>query len=138
MTSMLLISRTLSVGCSVMCGRLFGRRSKCDPVRGGQHLLRLHVRLVDAAHGNRIALDGDGHADQSARVEVLDGIERGRSEEHTSELQSRPHLVCRLLLEKKKNETHQTCLSYPTTTQQTTAGPPCSTAALNADLDIRD
>src|SRR3989442_10796521 len=28
---------------------------------------------------------------------------QGRSEEHTSELQSRPHLVCRLLLEKKKN-----------------------------------
>src|SRR3989442_13037013 len=27
---------------------------------------------------------------------------RRRSEEHTSELQSRPHLVCRLLLEKKK------------------------------------
>src|SRR5690554_8033577 len=27
-----------------------------------------------------------------------------RSEEHTSELQSRPHLVCRLLLEKKKTE----------------------------------
>src|SRR5687768_18615707 len=27
---------------------------------------------------------------------------RGRSEEHTSELQSRLHLVCRLLLEKKK------------------------------------
>src|SRR5436305_7641653 len=27
---------------------------------------------------------------------------RERSEEHTSELQSRPHLVCRLLLEKKK------------------------------------
>src|SRR5258708_23527389 len=35
-----------------------------------------------------------------------------RSEEHTSELQSPDHLVCRLLLEKKKNETptqrHQT------------------------------
>src|SRR5690625_7129521 len=36
----------------------------------------------------------------------------GRSEEHTSELQSRGHLVCRLLLEKKKEvrsgmETHQ-------------------------------
>src|SRR5690625_6456396 len=28
-----------------------------------------------------------------------------RSEEHTSELQSRGHLVCRLLLEKKKNRT---------------------------------
>src|SRR3989442_8320062 len=33
---------------------------------------------------------------------------RGRSEEHTSELQSRPHLVCRLLLEKKKTK-HQEC-----------------------------
>src|SRR3989442_10632122 len=29
-----------------------------------------------------------------------------RSEEHTSELQSRPHLVCRLLLEKKKKAYH--------------------------------
>src|SRR2546429_5253703 len=29
-----------------------------------------------------------------------------RSEEHTSELQSRLHLVCRLLLEKKKNRHH--------------------------------
>src|SRR3989442_8611299 len=32
----------------------------------------------------------------------LDQLAVGRSEEHTSELQSRPHLVCRLLLEKKK------------------------------------
>src|SRR3712207_6854843 len=30
------------------------------------------------------------------------GVWRGRSEEHTSELQSRQYLVCRLLLEKKK------------------------------------
>src|SRR5207253_3437168 len=36
-----------------------------------------------------------------------------RSEEHTSELQSRGHLVCRLLLEKKKNTTKHViyCLS---------------------------
>src|SRR5690554_7541049 len=33
----------------------------------------------------------------------FDSSARLRSEEHTSELQSRPHLVCRLLLEKKKN-----------------------------------
>src|SRR5690625_2628955 len=32
-------------------------------------------------------------------------MSRNRSEEHTSELQSRGHLVCRLLLEKKKHET---------------------------------
>src|SRR2546429_5165875 len=31
-------------------------------------------------------------------------VPRGRSEEHTSELQSRLHLVCRLLLEKKKQK----------------------------------
>src|SRR2546428_7566667 len=35
------------------------------------------------------------------------GIERFRSEEHTSELQSRSDIVCRLLLEKKK--THNRC-----------------------------
>src|SRR5690554_1822930 len=33
-----------------------------------------------------------------------DALESQRSEEHTSELQSRPHLVCRLLLEKKKKK----------------------------------
>src|SRR2546422_3322998 len=48
------------------------------------------------------------------RVEVLVDERIGaelsrhlRSEEHTSELQSRLHLVCRLLLEKKKNKTNQ-------------------------------
>src|SRR2546429_7117702 len=42
-------------------------------------------------------------------VGAVEGAEgRGqRSEEHTSELQSRPHLVCRLLLEKKKHELAQ-------------------------------
>src|SRR3712207_7207246 len=38
-------------------------------------------------------------AEQVGRAAVL----RTRSEEHTSELQSRQYLVCRLLLEKKKN-----------------------------------
>src|SRR3989442_3386205 len=33
-----------------------------------------------------------------------------RSEEHTSELQSRPHLVCRLLLEKKKTKVSRSTL----------------------------
>src|SRR3989449_7246366 len=35
--------------------------------------------------------------------------DKTRSEEHTSELQSRLHLVCRLLLEKKKKTTEHTC-----------------------------
>src|SRR2546422_7301191 len=39
---------------------------------------------------------------------VLVPAPSGRSEEHTSELQSRLHLVCRLLLEKKKTNVHPT------------------------------
>src|SRR3712207_7032340 len=35
-----------------------------------------------------------------------------RSEEHTSELQSRQYLVCRLLLEKKKNKHHKRTLPH--------------------------
>src|SRR2546422_4164122 len=35
---------------------------------------------------------------------AINVVVHGRSEEHTSELQSRLHLVCRLLLEKKKNK----------------------------------
>src|SRR3989442_5576756 len=46
---------------------------------------------------------------------VGEEAERQRSEEHTSELQSRPHLVCRLLLEKKKRHTrHSPKLQFTT------------------------
>src|SRR2546422_1528114 len=40
----------------------------------------------------------------------LGAAARSRSEEHTSELQSRLHLVCRLLLEKKKKQKHDTII----------------------------
>src|SRR2546430_11949853 len=43
-----------------------------------------------------------------------------RSEEHTSELQSQSNLVCRLLLEKKKTNNHNTtCITTQRTTQLT-------------------
>src|SRR2546429_7328441 len=45
-----------------------------------------------------IGVSGEPHWQLSARRQP------GRSEEHTSELQSRLHLVCRLLLEKKKTQ----------------------------------
>src|SRR5437870_11424154 len=43
-------------------------------------------------------------------TKVKDGIYVFRSEEHTSELQSRGHLVCRLLLEKKKRHIISFCM----------------------------
>src|SRR5690625_6763301 len=48
----------------------------------------------DGDHGTEPASDGPDHTAHIAN----------RSEEHTSELQSRGHLVCRLLLEKKKKK----------------------------------
>src|SRR2546422_3900078 len=47
-----------------------------------------------------------------------------RSEEHTSELQSRLHLVCRLLLEKKKKAEARNCRQRHSSQQPTVA--PCS------------
>src|SRR5690625_5588382 len=48
--------------------------------------------------------------DDLLRDALLENLHRTqlRSEEHTSELQSRGHLVCRLLLEKKKKKTYNT------------------------------
>src|SRR3989442_9330315 len=52
-----------------------------------------------------ISAEQDGQDQGARRDELEEPVARVlgiRSEEHTSELQSRPHLVCRLLLEKKK------------------------------------
>src|SRR3712207_8968082 len=49
--------------------------------------------------------------DRHERVQREGLVRReGRSEEHTSELQSRQYLVCRLLLEKKKKKQQSKCL----------------------------
>src|SRR3712207_7481271 len=45
-------------------------------------------------------------AEVRAEAEARDVALLARSEEHTSELQSRQYLVCRLLLEKKKNKSN--------------------------------
>src|SRR3712207_7727938 len=50
--------------------------------------------------GDKVIRLGSGPAE----VAKFDKRTRDRSEEHTSELQSRQYLVCRLLLEKKKNK----------------------------------
>src|SRR5690349_24258798 len=48
---------------------------------------------------------GRGNIDPNRHQHLHRHDDGGRSEEHTSELQSRRDLVCRLLLEKKKNKT---------------------------------
>src|SRR5690554_303676 len=45
--------------------------------------------------------------EKTAQLKTQEQNLKDRSEEHTSELQSRPHLVCRLLLEKKKKKKDQ-------------------------------
>src|SRR3712207_8539547 len=62
---------------------------RVTPALGARHAAR-------QGRAGRLALEGGA----DARVEPH---RRERSEEHTSELQSRQYLVCRLLLEKKKN-----------------------------------
>src|SRR2546429_2742259 len=59
------------------------------------------ISAVDGARQAITELDGLGHGSVLGGASTTPGL---RSEEHTSELQSRLHLVCRLLLEKKKRK----------------------------------
>src|SRR2546427_4030493 len=65
-------------------------------------------RAADRRRGRRHP--PPAHADGSAAQRR--GDHRGRSEEHTSELQSQSNLVCRLLLEKKKKKTSKDQHTY--------------------------
>src|SRR3712207_8705170 len=83
-------------------------------------LFRSHTQLARAVAGEKVALDHAVAHDVARRGRHAFVVERSaahpaenerilahadvlrRSEEHTSELQSRQYLVCRLLLEKKK------------------------------------
>src|SRR3712207_7038635 len=63
------------------------------------------VCQVAAAGGRRVfAITRPGDTEKQRFARRLGAEWAGRSEEHTSELQSRQYLVCRLLLEKKKNK----------------------------------
>src|SRR5438552_4812960 len=68
------------------------------PTRRSSDLVRARPRA--APHSpERVRVGHPGEPRHDRR-----GVRHGRSEEHTSELQSPDHLVCRLLLEKKKIE----------------------------------
>src|SRR3712207_7001814 len=70
--------------------------------------LLIHIPFVRSAI-SRWTLAGSTSIRDRGRVRYKPeqtAYNRTRSEEHTSELQSRQYLVCRLLLEKKKNKLH--------------------------------
>src|SRR3989449_6989497 len=116
-----LAARQVVVGFNHRFGR--GARGDADLLRdlGGRLGFSVDVvepLMVDGAPVSSTAIRaalGRGDLEAAARMlgrpytlpgKVVAGAGRGRtlrSEEHTSELQSRLHLVCRLLLEKKKN-----------------------------------
>src|SRR5205823_6823858 len=106
-------------GATVYCtGRSTrGKRTEKSPVRrlpseyylGRPETIEETAELVTARGGKGIAVVTD-HL-EAQQVEAL--LTRIRKEEHTSELQSLAYLVCRLLLEKKKNTTYiRTTINY--------------------------
>src|SRR2546429_7846131 len=67
-----------------------------------RRMYRLQSSLATGGtRGNHFDVRSDRHAGKGG------ALPETRSEEHTSELQSRLHLVCRLLLEKKKQSLHR-------------------------------
>src|SRR5205809_1240819 len=69
------------------------------------------IRRVPAFRRN----SGPGRAGAVRRSRSARSCRKSRSEEHTSELQSRLHLVCRLLLEKKKKKINKHHILYSNT-----------------------
>src|SRR5689334_23518682 len=72
-------------------------RSQPGEARPARCHLAVHAQARDTAVGEDV---------QAHVREAVARRDRERSEEHTSELQSQFHLVCRLLLEKKKKKNH--------------------------------
>src|SRR5205085_2143378 len=84
----------LPVFClTVFLLRLLGQRHKGAGHSALRALLTLQFTLLVA---------GAAHATSKVNCQVSSALSAERSEEHTSELQSQSNLVCRLLLEKKK------------------------------------
>src|SRR5437870_6290633 len=100
---------------SILAGAVGSQMSEfmCYPVSEGV-VTHISVAVDEHAAAGQVREHGAGisgwhfEAKYSGRVKVPAGYASAmRSEEHTSELQSRGHLVCRLLLEKKKIENNE-------------------------------
>src|SRR3712207_7033717 len=84
------------------------------PIFGSLHSLSDDGRLVGVGRLLHVDADATMRRYLGEMVGMIEGSDR--SEEHTSELQSRQYLVCRLLLEKKKKNKHNKTKLYNTPT----------------------
>src|SRR5256885_7362945 len=86
--------------CAVPSGKPVGPPDEDEPFRVADAVAKMGLRYAVVTSVNR-----DDQPDGGAHIFARTIEEIRRSEEHTSELQSPCNLVCRLLLEKKKNRT---------------------------------
>src|SRR5437870_7927373 len=80
----------------------WGQTPEADAILAIQRARELGVNFLDTAD-----VYGNGRSEEILGKALGPDWKDVRSEEHTSELQSRGHLVCRLLLEKKKKKNTQ-------------------------------
>src|SRR3989475_11643704 len=96
---------TIAIGPRVSAAP-FRPKVAIDTGAAGIHEGGIAFRMDDVPLPLRPALSGPSVAADVVRA-LAARLTKGRSEEHTSELQSQSNLVCRLLLEKKKNQTRR-------------------------------
>src|SRR3712207_8282238 len=95
------------------------------------YTLSLHDALPISGYTNRpMRVRSKRNRFGRAAVSLSAGTTQ-RSEEHTSELQSRQYLVCRLLLEKKKQQ--KLAIAYPVTLLRHKSRIPLATSTTNND-----
>src|SRR5256884_1035773 len=101
--------------CQILCGAILS-----PPYRLGGTTMRLTAEQMRSLPSFFSQISDPRRAQgRRHRLSMVLGIAAGavlcgmRSEEHTSELQSRLHLVCRLLLEKKKNSSRAAARRSP-------------------------
>src|SRR5438445_6307248 len=87
--------------------------SRARNLGGPNHLgydFRRHIcsMRTDTTHARAFQTHGSSHNSTNCLLHIALPRSSDRSEEHTSELQSRQYLVCRLLLEKKKHPEQNT------------------------------
>src|SRR6266702_1051702 len=111
--TVMILGRVCTRACT-FCNIATGRPDLLDPHEPGrvaEAVAALGLAHVVVTSVDRDDLDDGGAEHFAQTIAAIRGAAPGtRSEEHTSELQSRGHLVCRHQLEKKKKSKHLTLL----------------------------